>query len=165
MAFFERMEGADPRVLTYSMKRILSYADRPDKSCLFPFSFFSAIQVLSGAVRETPVGSWTGDSGYAGTHFDQRGGKMRKKEKEITAHGEIESIIGKSLVFRVAFSEKNRPYIVPLCFGYKDHTLYFHCAPEGRKMEILRKNNQVCFEFDVDQELVKDDQACKFDMK
>ncbi len=90
---------------------------------------------------------------------------MRKKEKEITAHGEIESIIGKSLVCRLAFSENNRPYIVPLCFGYKDHTLYFHCAPEGRKMEILRKNNQVCFEFDIDQELVKDDQACKFDMK
>jgi hypothetical protein len=90
---------------------------------------------------------------------------MRKKEKEITAHDEIESIIGKSLVFRLAFSENNRPYIVPLCFGYKDHTLYFHCAPEGRKIDILRKNNQVCFEFDIDQELVKDDQACKFDMK
>ena len=90
---------------------------------------------------------------------------MRKKEKEITGHEAIESIIQRSLVCRLAFSENNRPYIVPLCFGYKDHTLYFHCASEGRKMEILRKNNQVCFEFDIDQELVKSDQACKFDMK
>jgi len=90
---------------------------------------------------------------------------MRKKEKEITAHEAIESIIQRSLVCRLALSEENRPYIVPLCFGYDQHTLYFHCAPEGKKIDILRKNNQVCFEFDIDQELVKAEQACKFDMK
>ncbi len=90
---------------------------------------------------------------------------MRKKEKEITGHGAIEDIIRRSLVCRLGLSENNRPYIVPLCFGYKDHALYFHCAPEGRKIDILRKNSQVCFEFDIDQELVRSDQACKFDMK
>ena len=90
---------------------------------------------------------------------------MRKKEKEITAHDAIESIIRRSLVCRLALSEDNLPYIVPLCFGYDKHTLYFHCAPEGKKIDILRKNNRVCFEFDIDQELVSADQACKFDMK
>jgi nitroimidazol reductase NimA-like FMN-containing flavoprotein (pyridoxamine 5'-phosphate oxidase superfamily) len=90
---------------------------------------------------------------------------MRKKEKEIKAHEAIESIIQKSLVCRLALSEGNRPYIIPLCFGYQDHTLYFHCAREGRKIDILRKNPRVCFEFDIDHELVTDEQACKFDMK
>ena len=90
---------------------------------------------------------------------------MRKKEKEITAHAAIESIIHRSLVCRLALADGNDPYIVPLCFGYEGHTLYFHCDREGKKIDILRKNNRVCFEFDIDQELVKADQACKFDMK
>ena len=90
---------------------------------------------------------------------------MRKKEKEITTDEAIEAIIQRSLVCRLALSEENHPYIVPLCFGYDQHTLYFHCDREGKKIDILRKNNQVCFEFDIDQELVKAEQACKFDMK
>jgi hypothetical protein len=88
---------------------------------------------------------------------------MRKKEPEIKTHEEIESIIQKSIVCRLGLSEDNLPNIVPLCFGYQDHTLYFHTAREGKKIDIFRKNNQVCFEFDIDQELVKADQACKFD--
>ncbi len=90
---------------------------------------------------------------------------MRKKEKEITAYEAIESIIQRSLVCRLALSEDRRPYIMPLCFGYQNHNLYLHCAPAIKKIDILRKNNQVCFEFDIDQEMVKADQACKFDMK
>jgi nitroimidazol reductase NimA-like FMN-containing flavoprotein (pyridoxamine 5'-phosphate oxidase superfamily) len=90
---------------------------------------------------------------------------MRKREKEITNLDQIESIIQQSLVCRLGLSENNRPYIIPLCFGYKNRTLYFHCAREGKKLDIIRKNNQVCFEFDIDQELVTAEQACKFDMK
>jgi nitroimidazol reductase NimA-like FMN-containing flavoprotein (pyridoxamine 5'-phosphate oxidase superfamily) len=90
---------------------------------------------------------------------------MRKKEKEITDPAAMESIIRRSRVCRLAMSEDNRPYVVPLCFGYRDRTLYFHCAREGRKTDILRRNNRVCVEFDIDQELVTAAEACKFDMK
>ena len=90
---------------------------------------------------------------------------MRRKEKEITDKTAMESIILKSSVCRLAFSEKNRPYIVPLCFGYEDDTLYFHSAREGRKLDILRKNNMVCFEFDIDNEIVEADDACAWGMK
>ena len=90
---------------------------------------------------------------------------MRKKEKEITDPAAMESVIRRSMVCRLAMSEGTRPYVVPLCFGYQDRTLYFHCAREGRKIDILRKNNLVCVEFDIDQELVTAAEACKFDMK
>ena len=33
---------------------------------------------------------------------------------------------------------------------YRDGRLYFHCAPEGHKLDILRKNNRVCFEASTD---------------
>jgi nitroimidazol reductase NimA-like FMN-containing flavoprotein (pyridoxamine 5'-phosphate oxidase superfamily) len=55
--------------------------------------------------------------------------------------------------------------VVPLCFGYEDNALYFHCAGQGRKLDILRKNNNVCVEVDIDQEVIKADEACDCGMK
>ena len=90
---------------------------------------------------------------------------MRRKEQEITDRAAIKSIIARSTVCRLALSEDDRPYIVPLCFGYEDNALYFHTAREGKKIDILKKNNRVCFQVDCDHELVTDDTACKWSMK
>jgi nitroimidazol reductase NimA-like FMN-containing flavoprotein (pyridoxamine 5'-phosphate oxidase superfamily) len=89
---------------------------------------------------------------------------MRRTDKEITDRAEIESIIQRSLVCRLGMVDENRPYIVPLCFGYKDNTLYFHSANQGRKIDILKKNNTVCFEFDIDYEPIKADNPCEWGM-
>ena len=90
---------------------------------------------------------------------------MRRKEKEITDKAEMEWIIHSSSVCRLALSENDRPYIVPLCFGYKDNTLYFHSGQKGKKLDILRKNPHVCLEFDIDHEVVKAEKACEWSMK
>ena len=90
---------------------------------------------------------------------------MRRKDKEITDIGEIESIIRKSLVCRLGLADNGTPYIVPLCFGYKDNRLYFHSAKEGRKIEIIKRNNAVCFEFDVDSKIESGKDACAWGMK
>ena len=89
---------------------------------------------------------------------------MRRKEKEITEKSELESIIARSSTCRLALSVDNQPYIVPLCFGYQDNTLYFHSADTGRKIDMIRRNSHVCFEFDVDQEIVKHKEACHWGM-
>ena len=90
---------------------------------------------------------------------------MRRREKEIAARDAIESIIRRSSVCRLALSEEDRPYIVPLCFGYQDNTLYFHSAREGKKLDILRKNNAVCFEFDIDHKIMETDNPCGWGMR
>ncbi len=97
--------------------------------------------------------------------FPYFGHEMRRKEKEITDRTAVESIILGSSVCRLGLSEEDRPYIVPICFGYKDNTLYFHSAREGKKLDILRKNNNVCFEFDIDHEIVEEKNACEWGMK
>jgi len=89
---------------------------------------------------------------------------MRKKEKEITAKTDIESIILRSSVCRLALSEDNYPYIVPLCFGYEENSLYFHSAPHGKKLDMLRINNTVCFEFDIGHRIVEAQDACGWSM-
>ena len=91
--------------------------------------------------------------------------KMRRADKEITSKAAIEGIISRSLVCRLALADENRPYIVPLCFGYKDNSLYFHSAVQGKKIDIIKKNNRVCFEFDVDSEVIKADKACEWGMQ
>ena len=90
---------------------------------------------------------------------------MRRKDKEITDIKEIEEIISKSKVCRLALSLDNTPYVVPLSFGYKDKIIYFHSAKQGKKVDILKANNKVCFEFDIDHELVESEKGCSWGMK
>ncbi|HVO82899.1 MAG TPA: pyridoxamine 5'-phosphate oxidase family protein [Syntrophobacteria bacterium] len=90
---------------------------------------------------------------------------MRRSEREIRDLEGIEAIIRKALVCRLGLAADNRPYVVPLCFGYRDRTLYVHSATEGRKVEILRQNPHVCVEFDVDQEVLPGREACSWSMR
>ncbi len=90
---------------------------------------------------------------------------MRRKEKEITGIAEMEAIITRADVCRIALADKDIPYIVPLNFGYTgghNRKLYFHCANEGRKIDMIRKNNYVCFELDTDHEITEGTAACDF---
>ena len=86
---------------------------------------------------------------------------MRRKEREITDLGKIEEIILKSPVCRLGLCDHGQPYVVPVNFGYADRKIYIHCAPEGKKIEILKQNNKVCFECDTDIEITHTAVACK----
>lgn len=77
----------------------------------------------------------------------------------------IESIILKAKVCRLGLVDGNRPYVVPMSFGYRENALYFHTGKKGKKMEILQKNNRVCFEMEVDLEIVPADNPCKWNMR
>jgi uncharacterized protein len=90
---------------------------------------------------------------------------MRKREREIEDRATIDALIWNSPVGRLGLTDGSEPYVVPLCFGYDGQALYFHCAPEGRKIELLRRNPQVCFEFDRMEGVVESDQACGFGMR
>jgi hypothetical protein len=90
---------------------------------------------------------------------------MRRKEFEISDRAEIEEIIKSAEVCRLGLSDNGMPYIVPLNFGYREGTLYIHCAPKGRKLDILKENDNVCVEFEGRHELIKADKACDWSAK
>ncbi|MFZ0612554.1 MAG: pyridoxamine 5'-phosphate oxidase family protein [Desulfobacterales bacterium] len=90
---------------------------------------------------------------------------MRRKDKEITERKEIEAVIADATVCRLAMVDETGPYLVPLCFGFRDNTLYFHSAADGRKLGILRKNPRVCFELDCDTAVRTGKRACDFSMR
>ena len=94
---------------------------------------------------------------------------MRKKDREVTKKEEIIQIIEKCDICRIAFLDNNIPYIIPMNFGYeydKDKLiLYFHCAREGKKLDIIKKNDIVCFEMDCSHNLIPSSVACNFTME
>lgn len=90
---------------------------------------------------------------------------MRRTEKEIKENQEITAIMQKAEVCRIALVDEDNPYIVPVNFAVQENHLYFHSAMDGRKIDILRKNNKVCFEIDIDTEIFKSSEPCSWGMK
>ncbi|WP_287582319.1 pyridoxamine 5'-phosphate oxidase family protein [Candidatus Borrarchaeum sp.] len=90
---------------------------------------------------------------------------MRRKDKEIKDKNEIEAILKRAVVCRIALSENNKPYIVPVNFFYTNNYVYFHSAPEGKKLDIIRNNNSVCFEIDTDYDIIKSKTPCNWSAK
>ena len=90
---------------------------------------------------------------------------MRRSEREIEDRAVIDAIIRQCLVCRLGLADGVEPYIVPLCFGYDGEALYFHSASEGRKIDILRKNSRVCFEFDIPEGMREAEQGCRWGIR
>ncbi len=91
---------------------------------------------------------------------------MRREDREVKDINDILTIIDKCKVCRIAMLDKNKPYIVPLNYGYsyndKILLLFFHSALEGRKIDLLKSNPVICFEMDCGHRLVTGDIACKY---
>ena len=83
---------------------------------------------------------------------------MRRKDREITDFDEIVDVIRASDVCRIAMNDGDYPYIVPMNFGLDVQDgqvyLYFHCAMEGKKLDLLRRDNRVTFEMDCDHNFI-----------
>ncbi len=90
---------------------------------------------------------------------------MRRKEKEIKEFAAIEEVIREAQICRLGMSQDGMPYVVPLNFGYAARTVYIHCAKEGRKLDMIAANPNVCFEVDLDLGIEAADKACKFGFK
>lgn len=87
---------------------------------------------------------------------------MRRTDKEITDRESIEGILAEAEVCRLAMTEGDQPYIVPMNFVYDRGCLYFHSAQEGKKLAILRRNPRVCFEVEARVELAPAEKACNW---
>ena len=93
---------------------------------------------------------------------------MRRKDREITDILDIEAIISGCDVCRIAIANDNIPYIVTMNFGYVgggNPHLYFHCASEGKKLDMIKRNNYVCFEMDTDHIIYKGEKGCDWGMR
>ena len=91
---------------------------------------------------------------------------MNCTEREVIELKEIERILTEAKVCRLALIDGDFPYIIPLCFGFDIDsdklTLYFHTSEKGRKLDIIKENNNAAFEIDKLIEIVPGDIACRY---
>jgi nitroimidazol reductase NimA-like FMN-containing flavoprotein (pyridoxamine 5'-phosphate oxidase superfamily) len=70
---------------------------------------------------------------------------IRRKEKAIEEKKELLSVLSSAKYVTIAMCTNNEPYLVTLNHGYdtERNCVYFHCAQEGKKIDILRENDVV----------------------
>jgi uncharacterized protein len=60
---------------------------------------------------------------------------------------QIEETLSANILGRIGCYDGDKVYIVPISYAYKDNTIYCHTR-EGMKIDMMRKNPNVCFEVD-----------------
>lgn len=86
--------------------------------------------------------------------------EMRREERELKNPLAIRAIMEEARVCRIGLADSGMPYVVPMNFGLGEGCLYLHCAAEGRKLDIIRRNDRVCFEMDLFREVILGRSAC-----
>lgn len=59
---------------------------------------------------------------------------------------QMEQFLCSEVVGRLGLCGGDEVYVVPLNYTYVDGMILFHCALEGRKLDMIRANPRVCFE-------------------
>lgn len=70
---------------------------------------------------------------------------IRMKKLECTDHEKINAFLNQTETGFLGLSRDDLPYVIPLNFVWYEGNIYFHGASEGKKMEILKGNSNVCF--------------------
>jgi nitroimidazol reductase NimA-like FMN-containing flavoprotein (pyridoxamine 5'-phosphate oxidase superfamily) len=70
---------------------------------------------------------------------------LRRKDKEITDEAKVKAILLEARHVTIAMSLNDEPYLATLSHGYDEgrNCVYFHCAREGKKVEILKTNPRI----------------------
>jgi nitroimidazol reductase NimA-like FMN-containing flavoprotein (pyridoxamine 5'-phosphate oxidase superfamily) len=93
---------------------------------------------------------------------------MRRADRAVGDREGLIAIIEDADACRLAFASGDTPYIVTMNFGYEWEgrlpAFYFHCAREGRKLEMMRSNPRVCFELDCGHALRTGPAPCNWGM-
>jgi len=71
---------------------------------------------------------------------------VKRKDKELTDPAEHEAILKKGRYITLALCHNEQPYVVTMNYGWDKNAnaLYFHCALEGDKLDIIAENPAVC---------------------
>jgi len=70
---------------------------------------------------------------------------MRRMDGAITDPEKLERVLNETHYITVAMCRDNVPYLVSLSHAYdpEGKRLYFHCAPEGKKLDYMKANPRV----------------------
>ncbi|NIP41723.1 MAG: pyridoxamine 5'-phosphate oxidase family protein [candidate division Zixibacteria bacterium] len=65
--------------------------------------------------------------------------------EKVTELGWMKQLLAEEEVGHLAMSDNGEPYIVPINYAYLDGRIVLHCSMTGKKLDLIRKNPNVCF--------------------
>ncbi|GAB1484271.1 pyridoxamine 5'-phosphate oxidase family protein [Treponema sp.] len=71
---------------------------------------------------------------------------MRRKDRELLDEKDLYTILDLASEIRLGLWDGEEVYIVPLNFVRIESKLYIHSSSVGRKIDILRQGQRLCFE-------------------
>ena len=91
---------------------------------------------------------------------------VSKREQQITDQTQIQKLLDAGKVLHLGLSVDNEPYVIPMNYGYtmenEKLVLYLHSALRGKKLDMLRANPKVYFEFATDLQPFGDGKPCQY---
>ena len=69
----------------------------------------------------------------------------RRSERTIKTTREMELLLERTPVGRLAVTTEDGPYIIAVNYLFFEGSIYFHSGLSGRKMEALQADSRVCF--------------------
>jgi hypothetical protein len=68
-----------------------------------------------------------------------------KREIKTMSKDEINDFLSSQKIGVLSLSENDSSYSIPLAYSYDGDNIYLTLGPQGRKMECIKKNKNVCF--------------------
>lgn len=90
---------------------------------------------------------------------------MRRSDREVTDVNEIYEIMEKSEIVEIALNDEDGyPYVIPMNFGFAVKNgvpvIYLHGAKDGKKLDLIRRDNRCAFTMSTSHELILGSVAC-----
>lgn len=86
---------------------------------------------------------------------------MRRSKQQMPID-EAKAILKQGKTGILAITYQDEPTMVPLNFVYAEDAIWFHCAKQGHKLEVIKNNPKVSFCVIVEDEVVPEKYSTKY---
>ena len=84
-------------------------------------------------------------------------------KEQIKSHVHI--VLKNGQYCHIGMANDQQPYVVTVNYGWDNEYLYFHSSQKGKKVDMIAKNPNVCFEVNYGGEVYSNKQACNWGTK
>ncbi len=71
---------------------------------------------------------------------------MMDNAEQLDGKQRMEDMLNSEVIGHLGLCADDETYVVPLNFTYADGQILFHCALEGAKLDVIKRNPRVCVE-------------------
>lgn len=86
---------------------------------------------------------------------------MRRSKQQMPLE-DAKKILKQGKTGILAITYHDEPTMVPLNYVYEEHTIWFHCAKSGHKLEVIKNNPKVSFCVIAQDEVVPEKYSTKY---